>query len=116
MDDELEMMFAAAADQPLPAGLSARILADAEALQPRRATLAPPRAPSLAARRPTGGAFGLLQTIGGWRGATGLTAAMLAGLWVGLRDPGGWVGMATAGEVIELMPGADNPYLGAEES
>jgi hypothetical protein len=69
---------AARADGPEPSdALMARVLADAEALQPRPAD--PPRG---------GGAWAeVWRLLGGWPAAAGLAAAGVAGLWIGAAPP-----------------------------
>lgn len=80
--DPLDAYFAAGRDAaPSPsADLTARVLADAAAVSGARAA-------PLAAARPGFGA--LLRLIGGWRGATGLGAAAMAGLVLGFVQPDG---------------------------
>lgn len=79
MDDLLGDLFAEAKGQD--AGLvsddfMARVLADAEALQPSAMIAAAPARPR-----------GLLQlvfdTVGGWQGTGGLVAATMASVWIG---------------------------------
>ena len=79
MDDLLDDLFAEARRDQAGApsdDFMARVLADAEALQPA----APTDAQSVKSR-------GLLQvlfdTIGGWQGAGGLVAATMASVWIG---------------------------------
>lgn len=77
MQDGLEAFFdAARAEAPdVPADLLARILADADAEQPRPA----PRRPSYWRA--------LFVATGGWRGAAGLATAALTGVWIGFSPP-----------------------------
>lgn len=72
-------LLRAAAPQPAP-DLMARIAADAARLQPV------PK-PGLAARLQTGWA-GFVEALGGWQGASALTASALLGLWMGMADDG----------------------------
>lgn len=79
MDDLLDDLFAEAKSDAAGApseDFMARVLADAEALQPP----APELAESVKRR-------GLLQalfdTLGGWQGTGGLVAATMASVWIG---------------------------------
>lgn len=104
-DDLLEDFFAAARaapPAPVPDALLARVLQDADALQPRKA--ARPSAKGWLPAR-LGAFFG----AGAWgRQMAGLTAAALAGVWLGFMQPTGF-GMAGIPEddlieTIELFP------------
>lgn len=77
-EDMLDALFqSAAADNAEPsADLMARILADAEDLQPQEAVPRPDP-------QPLGWGGRILDVLGGWRPATGLATAALAGLWFG---------------------------------
>jgi hypothetical protein len=109
-DAGLEAFFEAArADAPVPStALMARVLADAEAAQPK------PPAVGLIAM--------LIEAVGGWRGLGGLATAACAGLWIGFA---GWADLdvirsgLTGDEVgvVELMPGGEVIALldGSEE-
>ena len=80
----LDNMFAAARAAPpeMPAGLAARMLADAARESAFRQTRrAPVAAPGWRAQ--------LAEAIGGWFGVGGLAAACAAGLWIGLAPPDG---------------------------
>lgn len=104
-DDFLEDFFAAARAAPappVPEALMARVLQQAEALQPRPA----------ARRARKGGAGSRLRAFlggAGWAGQmAGLAAAALAGVWMGFVQP---TGFSMAGipdddfiETIELFP------------
>ncbi|KAA2316325.1 hypothetical protein DL237_08825 [Pseudooceanicola sediminis] len=94
---ELESLFAQARDVPaeLPAALTARILADADAVLAvqandrlnarHRVPVASP-APGLA----RGGFWAqLLKSIGGAPALAGLAVATMAGVWVGIVPPAG---------------------------
>ena len=82
-EDDLEQLFAAASRQRIDVSdaLAARILADAAALQPKaalRVAVAPPRQ-------------GWLATLSDWLGGSaslaGVSAAALAGLYLGVVQP-----------------------------
>ena len=79
-DQELDALFAAARDDAAQApssDLMARILADAEAMQPKPAA-------SVARPQSRGGVVsGILSAIGGWPSLGGLAAATVAGVWIG---------------------------------
>lgn len=80
-DDGLDAVFAEARDAippPLAPGFERRLLAQAEAAVPR----ALPRPGWLARTRAA------LAGIGGAPGLAGLSAAGLAGLWIGFAGPG----------------------------
>ncbi|MCW8843454.1 MAG: dihydroorotate dehydrogenase [Rhodobacteraceae bacterium] len=78
-DHDLDALFAAAARdtaQDPSADLLARVLADAEAVQPK--------AMPIEASAPRRGMFdGILAVIGGWPSLGGLAAATVAGVWIG---------------------------------
>jgi len=61
---------------PLPAGFQARLLADATAALP----------PPVSARGP-GRLWAWLAELGGLPGLAGMSAAGVAGLWIGLAEP-----------------------------
>jgi hypothetical protein len=103
-DDALAPFLAAARDRepPLPDALLARVLVDAERLQPR--------SPLPAARRPARpGWRALLMAVAGGRGAlAGMAAAGLAGVWIGFAQPmdiGAGLGLGTADPLVTLFPG-----------
>jgi len=79
-DDMLDDMFAqASAKSPAPSDdLMARVLADAAAVQPGQSPIADKR-PSLWSR--------ISDAIGGWPAVSGLAAATVAGVWVGIAPP-----------------------------
>lgn len=86
---DLDQLFAEAraADQmPMPAALTARILADADAILARQALTA-----HRAAAAPARGGFWaqLLKSIGGAPALAGLAVATVAGVWVGVVPPAG---------------------------
>ena len=80
-DTDLESIFAAArAERPSPsAGLTARIMADADAVQDAFRTAPVPARPRRWA--------GWIAAIGGNGVLAGLATATLAGLWLGFSQP-----------------------------
>ncbi len=78
---ELDSFFAAAREtEPMPSGeFMARIEADALAALPGGATQVVESYPSLWQQ--------LLQAVGGIPGATGLAAACMTGVWIGVASP-----------------------------
>jgi hypothetical protein len=98
-DGGLDALFAEARRERPPAGLVARVLAEAEAARP--------------GRRREGLGAALLRAIGGWPSAAGLAAASAAGLAIGFAAPeavpflsAGATATADAGyELIDLAPG-----------
>ena len=86
-DDELDTLFDAARAREAGAqdAFLARVLGDAaEVAATRGAAATPtPQAPS------AGFWQSLVEGIGGWRGGMALTAAALAGVYIGLADPAG---------------------------
>ena len=83
-DDTMKMLDAAFADlraapQPASDDLMARMLADAQGETERRQNARAGAEPGLLAR--------LFAGIGGWRGASGLLAASLTGVWIGVSVP-----------------------------
>lgn len=81
-DALLESFFAAAkadpAAQPTP-DFMARVLADAEAAMPAPAAIAPPiEAPRVSA------VAKFIALLGGWQSMSGLAAATVAGVWIGV--------------------------------
>jgi hypothetical protein len=97
--DGLEALFAEARRERPPGALVARVLADAEAVQPGRA------------RAGIGAA--VLRAIGGWPSVAGLAAASAAGLVIGFAAPDAvpLLGPATTQtadgtyDLIDLAPG-----------
>lgn len=79
MDDMLEDLFGAAKSDPAaqPSDqLMARVLTDADALQPAAVVFGPPV-------KQRGLLRGLFETLGGWQGTGGLVAATMASVWIG---------------------------------
>ncbi len=80
-DDELDDIFDAARgagdDMPVSDALMARIIADAAAEMPRPVAMAPKRSLGTA----------LFAALGGWTAISGLAAATVAGVWLGVSPP-----------------------------
>lgn len=114
-DDDLENLFATArADVPRPsAGLTARVLADAEGLMtaaPERLAIPRPAPERAAPERP--GLWAALSAAFGGSGAlAGMATATVAGFYIGFAQPvnTGLVTSVLGGEIAELdmMPGID---------
>lgn len=112
-DIDLDALFAEAAlmrAEP-SAGLEARILADADRLQPKPQPLARP----VISAKPQSGAFGwvtgLTDVLGGMRAVAGLSLAGLTGLYLGVAQPGAvqsltalMSGTTTTVEQMDLLP------------
>lgn len=99
-DDMLEALFAdARADkdaQPTP-DFMARVLLDAETHMPQAPAIAPPRVRV--------GFFRQLATsLGGWKSVSGLTAAMVAGVWIGFSS------MSVLTDGLDGLLGNDSQY------
>lgn len=78
--DDLDDLFAAARDEAAPSdALMARVLADAATVQAE--VMVPQAMPQ------RGGIKTWLNSIGGWRGAGGLAAAVATGLMIGVYAP-----------------------------
>ncbi|TMV41656.1 dihydroorotate dehydrogenase [Thioclava sp. BHET1] len=124
LDRELEALFAAERQREpeLSGDLMARILADADQLQAERARPAP-----VVTRAPQGGGLarfwrGLVDTLGGG-GMAGILTAALAGLWLGIAQPGDFapltqsvaqslIGDSSALDQIDLIPTVDTVLTG----
>lgn len=92
-DEALDALFAQARRDRPPAGLVARVLADAGAVQP--------------GRRRTGPFAAVVAALGGWPSAAGLAAASVAGLFIGYAAPEAvsFAGSgASAYDLIDLAP------------
>ena len=104
--DMLEDVFAAARRAPPEPGadLLARIEADALRLQAGAAGPSPRRLTALAGWRAA-----LAEAVGGWPALTGLAAAALAGVWIGISAPAGLAGLAGMAQAMLGTP--DAAYL-----
>ncbi len=107
-DALLDMVFAAAKDDPavMPTpDFMARVLADAEAAMPAPAPIAPavevPRM-SIVAK--------FVALIGGWQSVSGLAAATVAGVWIGVAAG---PAMLQSDLTTSLMVTSDETYLSA---
>ncbi|MEM6477409.1 MAG: hypothetical protein AAF647_00030 [Pseudomonadota bacterium] len=85
-DAELERLFQASdAEASLPSGdFMARILADAQALQPQPSLAPAPVPPRALTQSPFAA---LREALGGWRGLSGLAGAVATGLVIGVFPP-----------------------------
>lgn len=104
-DSDLDDLFGQAR-QPVavPAALMARVLSDADALQP----VAPVRPRKARLWQ------GLWAGIGGFGGLAGLSTAAMAGLWIGFAQPTALVAVTDAflpvhvvAEAYNILPGFD---------
>ncbi len=104
-DAALQDLFRAAraeAEMPRPE-LYRRVLADSQALLP-----APARPAAPGARRPDALPrlrAGFARLLGGWSLLAGLSAAMLAGLWIGYAHPGILPHAGSGGPMAGTGPG-----------
>jgi len=109
-NDPLEEFFAAARSaRPAPSDdLMARVLADAETAQQRPGTVGIRPRPGLWPR--------VMDAIGGWPALGGLTAATLAGLWVGIAPPAAVEEMTASliGDEVSISLFSTVEELGAE--
>ena len=108
-EDDLDQLFAAASRQRIDIsdGLTARILADAAALQPKAALLVPVAPPRQ----------GWLATLSGWLGGSaslaGVSVAAVAGLYLGVVQPSpvqaltALVAGNTTIDSLDLLPSSD---------
>ncbi len=107
---ELEAAFdAARSSRPEPSSdLMARVLADAQSVQAQKR--AAPAAPA-----PRGYLRQLLEALGGWPAVAGLSAAGVAGVWLGLGPMAGvsdtvanYLGVSVPPVYsVDVMPGAE---------
>ena len=110
MTDELEGFFAAArAAGPAPSeALMARVLADADAAQPRAVAAVAPVAAS--ASRWRRWLMALSAAVGGGAMATGLASAAMAGVFIGYAGPvtSDWLaGAVSGGEDVQMVAASD---------
>lgn len=84
LEADLDALFSEAKRAPIDpsADLMARILADAQAAQPAEPVIAVPRGAVSA-----GMLSRLLTMLGGWAGVASLSAATVAGVWIGVAGP-----------------------------
>lgn len=109
-DSDLDDLFTAAQQQPMSVsdGLWARVLVDADALQPAAAVV-----PGSKCR--VGFLTGLVAAIGGIGGLAGLSTAAMAGVWIGFVQPPAlstvtdafWAN-EVASETVNILPGFDD--------
>ena len=93
-DRDVDDLLAEARQEILPPdALRARVLADAAAVQAAQSVPAPRRR----RRGP-----GRMAVLGGWPGVSGLTAAGLAGLAIGLAAPAQVTGWIEAASVLNI--------------
>lgn len=89
--DDLEVFFEAAKSSP-PAPSSdfmARVLSDAEAMQPAALGVMQSMPPQQSSLKEFFDA--LSDAIGGWRAFAGLAMAAVTGLWIGISPPAGLI-------------------------
>jgi hypothetical protein len=109
-DSDLDDLFATARQQPaaVSAELMARVLSDADDLQPR--------AEALPARKGRVGFWaGLMAAIGGAGGVVGLSTAAMAGVWIGFAQPNALTAVTdrflpdeTVSGPVDVLPGFDD--------
>ncbi len=112
-DFDLDALFAEAAARPMEPGpdLTARILSDAAALQPKPQGFLRP----VVAEKPEGGFFGwalaLNDVLGGGRALAGLSLAGITGLYLGVAQPDllttvtqALSGTVSTAEQLDLLP------------
>lgn len=113
MTDELEGFFAAArAAGPAPSdALTARVLADADAAQPRVAGPVPASVEIPLWRRWLAALSG---AVGGGAMVTGLASAVVAGVFIGYAGPvtSDWLAGAVSGGADVPMMAASDLFLG----
>lgn len=113
---DLDALLAAAAQdtaQAPSADFMARVLADAEAMQPQPAAIVAEPAP----RR--GMLAGIVAALGGWPSIGGLATATVAGLWIGFSAtptvfPNGLAGLVSGGNT-DYLAYLDTSYAFLEE-
>ena len=112
-DVDLDALLAEAAATPVvpSAGLSSRILADAQAVQPRPRVQA---APSRQRAGLMGWLLDFTEGLGGGRAVAGLSLAGLTGLFLGVADPAALQSLTAliAGDTttvgqMDLLPATD---------
>lgn len=109
-DSDLDDLFATARQQPagVSAALMARVLSDADDLQPRN--------DALPARKGRAGFWaGFVAAIGGAGGVVGLSTAAMAGVWIGFAQPNALTTVTdrflpdeTVSGTVDVLPGFDD--------
>lgn len=105
---ELDALFdPARAENPTPSDdLMARVLADAVAMQPKTEAIAHPKPQSAWA--------GFWDMFGGWPALSGVAAAGVAGLWLGVTPPASVEqltdDMFGTGTTVSLLSDYDNIF------
>ena len=108
-DEDLDDFFAAVRSQEMPQPVQDRLRKEAVRLQPA------PRAPAPYGRSAAATVQPVLDLVlGGWRGASGLSAALVAGLWFGFADPVGLLSDFAVADTIDLLPASDGLLAGYE--
>lgn len=105
----LDALLHEARAQTPPTELTQRVLVDADTVLTTAGPVAPVR--SGTGQRGPGFLAGLLDGIGGWGGLTGVTAAGLVGLAIGLSAPG-MLDTVTGAGGLSLGLGADTAGAG----
>lgn len=108
-DDLMALFGAARADTARPSeGLLDRIMADADMVLAGAAPVAPVPRRSLGAV--------LLAVLGGWGGVSGLAAATMAGLWIGVAPPASLDGLTQLvwGGTVEVPLMETAGFIGLE--
>lgn len=104
----LDDLFAEArenAEAPVSPTLLARVLEDAESLQPR------PQVLESARPRPW---RRFVTLLGGWPSVAGLTTAAMVGVWIGMAGSAGLIGGDIGSELLSL--GQDTVFADMDQS
>jgi hypothetical protein len=117
-DKDLDDLFAAARDVPVVSdGVMARVLADAQLHQPRAMVVpaqGPTQGPSQSQSQSQSQTLWrrILAAIGGGPALAGLSAAALAGVWIGFAQPGQVSDLLLVGntttETLDVFPAFDD--------
>jgi hypothetical protein len=108
-DQDLTEFFAAARSHEMPQTLQERLRDEAVRLRP-----APPAPAAFGSAAAEAVRSVLDLVLGGWRGASGLSAALVAGLWFGFADPAGLLSDLAVADTIDLLPASDGLLAGFE--